>query len=85
MRIAEVHAQEDRTLTIVAEDGRVGVFDVKPYLAGEVFEALNDPEEFRKVRHGGYYIAWDCGADLSADTIEARWRVKEHAARHAPG
>jgi hypothetical protein len=28
-----------------------------------------------KVSNGGYFIEWDCGADLSADTIEARWQV----------
>jgi hypothetical protein len=28
-----------------------------------------------RIRNGGYYIEWECGADLSADTIEAgsRW------------
>jgi prepilin-type N-terminal cleavage/methylation domain-containing protein len=24
------------------------------------------------MRNGGYYVEWDCGADLSADTIEAQ-------------
>jgi len=34
-----------------------------------------------QVLNGGYFIEWDCGADLSADTIEARWQqiiVPEH-------
>jgi len=31
--------------------------------------------EFLKVSGGGYFVEWDCGADLSADTIEARWRI----------
>ncbi|MDY0220975.1 MAG: hypothetical protein RBR67_07545 [Desulfobacterium sp.] len=31
-----------------------------------------------RVRHevalyGDYFIKWDCGADFSADTVEARW------------
>jgi hypothetical protein len=25
------------------------------------------------VRNGRYFVEWPCGADLSADTIEARW------------
>jgi len=25
---------------------------------------------------GGYFIEWEGGADLSADTIEARWQVQ---------
>lgn len=29
----------------------------------------------------GYFVEWDCGADLSADTIEARWQVVGKVAR----
>ncbi len=50
-------------------------FDVSPYLVYEAFEALRDHSEFMKVANGGYFVEWDCGADLSADTIEARWQV----------
>jgi hypothetical protein len=64
-------------LSIVADDGRVGSFDVSPYLGYEAFEDLRDPDEFVKVSNGGYFVEWDCGADLSADTIEARWRVMQ--------
>ncbi|MBM4029472.1 MAG: DUF2442 domain-containing protein [Planctomycetes bacterium] len=76
MRIKEVRPQPNWVLSIVAEDGRVGSFDVSPYLAYEAFEALRDLTEFTKVSHGGYFVAWDCGVDLSADTIEAHWRVE---------
>jgi hypothetical protein len=75
MRIAEVHPQPDWVLSIIAEDGRVGLFDVTPYLEYEAFEELRDHAEFMKVSNGGYFIEWECGADLSADTIEARWLV----------
>ncbi len=75
MRIAELHPQPDWVLSVIAEDGRVGLFDVTPYLVDEAFEELRDHEEFMKVSNGGYFIEWDCGADLSADTIEARWKV----------
>jgi hypothetical protein len=73
MRIAEIKIQPNWILTVVAEDDRVGQFDVSPYLQDEAFEALQNQNEFRKVINGGYFIEWDCGADLSADTIEARW------------
>ncbi|TNJ36811.1 DUF2442 domain-containing protein [Chlorobaculum thiosulfatiphilum] len=75
MRIAEVHPQPDWVLSIVADDGRVGRFDLSPYLEYEAFDELRDHDEFMKVSNGGYFIEWECGADLSADTIEARWRV----------
>ncbi|NTW52416.1 MAG: DUF2442 domain-containing protein [Chlorobiaceae bacterium] len=75
MRIAELHPQTDRVLSVITDDGRVGLFDVTPFLEFEAFEALRDHEEFMKVSNGGYFIEWECGADLSADTIEARWQV----------
>ena len=79
MRITEVHPQPDWKLTIVADDGRVGSFDVSPYLQFEAFEDLRRPDEFAKVFNGGYYVEWACGADLSADTIEAHWQLLEEA------
>ena len=36
---------------------------------------LNEYSEFVKVTNGGYFVEWDCGADLSADTIEAKWNL----------
>ena len=81
MRIAELQAQSNWVLSIVADDGRVGRFDVSPYLQYEAFEALRDQAEFVKVVNGGYFVEWDCGADLSADTIEARWQVVGKVAR----
>ena len=75
MRIAELQAEPNWVLSIVTDDGRIGRFDVSPYLQYEAFEALRDEVEFSKVINGGYFVEWDCGADLSADTIEARWQV----------
>lgn len=75
MRIRELLPQHNWTLKIVAEDGRVGNFDVRPYLEYEAFNELRDHAEFLKVSNGGYFVEWESGADLSADTIEARWQV----------
>ena len=80
MRIVQVRPQPNWILSVTAEDGRVGEFDVLPYLAYEAFEDLRRPGEFVKVFNGGYFIEWECGADLSADTIEARWQVVDKAA-----
>ena len=81
MKIAEVQPQPNYVLSIVADDGRVGSFDVSPYLEYEAFEDLRDQSEFMKVSNGGYFVEWDCGADLSADTIEARWQIVGKAAQ----
>jgi len=84
MKIVQVCPQANWVLSIVAEDGRMGKFDVRPYLADEAFEDLRRPSEFVKVFNGGYFVEWDCGADLSADTIEARWQVIDQATMQAP-
>lgn len=75
MKIAQVSPKPNWVLSIVAEAGRTGDCDVAPYLQYEAFEPLRDPAEFIKVANGGYFVEWDCGADLSADTIESKWRV----------
>jgi hypothetical protein len=74
MNIAEVVPRAGHMLLIRADDGQQGVFDVTPYLESEAFSALKDPGQFVRVHNGKYFIEWDCGADLSADTIEARWK-----------
>lgn len=75
MRIKEIIPKSNYKLRIFAEDGRCGDFDVSPYLQYPAFRDLRNPDEFKKVTTGGYFIEWGCGADLSADTIEARWNV----------
>jgi hypothetical protein len=75
MRISNVTPRPGWILSVVAEDGRTGSFDVSPYLGSDAFEALRDETEFEKVTSGGYFVEWECGADLSADTIEAGWHV----------
>lgn len=75
MRIVTVQTHSDCVLSIVSDDGRSGFFDVSPYLEYQAFNKLRNPVEFAKIINGGYFIEWECGADLSADTIEAHWRV----------
>jgi len=80
MKISEITVQSNYVLSIVSDDGSLGTFDVSPYLELEAFGDLRDPNQFAKVSNGGYFIEWDCGADLSADTIEARWQIIRKAA-----
>lgn len=79
MIIAKIYPRSEWTLLVVAQDGRSGIFDVRPYLRDEAFEPLRDPKAFAQIFNGGYFVEWDCGADLSADTIEARWQVMSEA------
>lgn len=73
MRIAEIVPKENAVLYVQTEDGQTGLFDVGPYLESEAFAPLKDKREFERIRNGKYFVEWDCGADLSADTIIARW------------
>ncbi|MDI9333462.1 MAG: DUF2442 domain-containing protein [Cytophagales bacterium] len=72
MKIEKLLTEPNGIILIRADDGRVGKFDIKPYLGFEAFEPLREPSEFLKIKNGGYFVEWECGADLSADTIEAR-------------
>lgn len=72
MKIKEVIPLSDFTLKIISEEGLTGIFNVKPYLQYEAFEPLQEMSEFMKISNGVYYVEWECGADLSADTIEAK-------------
>ena len=75
MMISKIIPKKDNILLVMAEDGRVGRFDLQPYLEAEAFRPLKDPAAFARIHNGRYFVEWDCGADLSADTIEARWEL----------
>ena len=75
MKIKKVIPKENYHLFIESEEGNQGMFDVKPYLESEAFLELQQQSEFQKIRNGKYFIEWDCGADLSADTIESEWII----------
>jgi hypothetical protein len=86
MNIAKVIPQDNYILYITSDDGKTGLFDVKPYLESEVFAPLRDKSEFERIHNGKYFIEWDCGAGLSVDTIQARWQITstENAQQGAP-
>lgn len=80
MNIAQVIPLPDFTLLIESDQGHSGIFDVQPYLNLEAFQALRNMDEFLKVQSGGYFVEWDCGADLSADTLFAQWQPRVQSA-----
>ena len=75
MNIVEIIPKENYMLYVKTEDGKAGIFDVRPYMESEAFAPLKDKAEFERIHNGKYFIEWDCGADLSADTIQALWRT----------
>jgi hypothetical protein len=75
-QLREIEPKPDWSFQVVFTDGTKGVFDVEnPYLNDEAFEGLKDINEFMKVHNGGYYIEWECGADLSSDTLRAKLKI----------
>ena len=76
MRIKEIETISDFKLRVLTEDGKTGIFNVAPYLKLEAFQQLKDQTEFNKIINGGYFVEWECGADLSADTIEAHLKIQ---------
>ncbi len=74
MRLAAVVPKKNFLLYVVSDDGKKGLFDVSPFLESDAFSPLKEQHEFERIYNGRYFIEWDCGADLSADTIEAQWK-----------
>lgn len=75
MTIVEIIPKANYMLYVKTDDGKAGFFDVRPYLESEAFAPLKDRREFERIHNGRYFIEWDCGADLSADTIQTLWRT----------
>jgi hypothetical protein len=73
MNISEVIPRENHVLYVKTDAGNAGLFDITPFLESEAFAPLKDRKAFERIRNGGYFIEWECGADISADTIQARW------------
>ena len=71
MIISKVTAQNNFTLLVTTDDGRRGTFDVSPYFKYDAFIELKEKRAFMSITNGGYFVEWNCGADLSADTIDA--------------
>ena len=64
-----VRPLSDYKLELTFEDGKKGIFDVKPYLEFVQFFKLKDEELFKTVRIEGLSISWDNGADICPDEL----------------
>jgi len=67
--VKNVKPEKDYNLHIWFANGEEGVFDVKPYLNYEVFQALKDEKMFQTVRPFLGTIQWANEADLCPDTV----------------
>lgn len=74
----KVQPLADFKLSVELQDGRVGVFDVKPFLQTPALVRLRDPEYFRQVSIQWGALTWPEQEDIAPDTLEAYLQV------HAP-
>ena len=74
MIIEKIIPKDNYILHVTNDNKQSGLFDVTPYMDSEVFSKLKEGDNFQQIFNGKYFIEWDCGADLSADTIEAKWK-----------
>ena len=65
LRIIDVDYIQDYQLLITFNDGNRKRVDLKPYLTGEVFGELLDPEKFIQYGLTPVTIEWANGADLA--------------------
>jgi hypothetical protein len=67
--IKEVIPRDDYTLSLVFENGKKGILDMKPILDFGVFQRIKDLDSFKRVRVAFDTIEWDCGVDLDPEYI----------------
>jgi hypothetical protein len=67
--VVNVKPENNYTLHLWFTNGEEGIFDVKPYLEYEVFQALKDEKMFNSVRPFIGTIQWANEADLCPDTV----------------
>ena len=69
LRIVDVDYIQDYQLLITFNDGSRKRVDLKPYLTGEVFGELLDPNKFIQYGLTPVTIEWVNGADLAPEFL----------------
>ena len=80
--VKQVRPLEDYTLYVELEDGREGVFDLKPYLNRGVFRELLDKTYFAKVHIVSGAVTWPNEQDIAPETLLAGLRSLEDSLQH---
>lgn len=69
--VKSVRPLDDYQVYVELEDGRKGVFDVKPYLGHGVFRELRDRSYFDRVDVVLGAVTWPHGQDIAPETLLA--------------
>lgn len=68
-KVKEVKTMEKYKLLITFDNSEQKIFNLEPYLEYDVFNPLKNKVEFEKVYIDFGTICFECGADLSRDTL----------------
>ncbi len=80
--VIQVRPMEDYTLYVELEDGREGIFDLKPYLKQGVFRELQDKTYFAQVDIVSGAVTWPNEQDIAPETLLADMQPLHDAAGH---
>ena len=69
LKVIDVDYCGGYTLKLKFNDGVSKIVDLAPYLTGEVFEELRDPEKFIQYGLTRVTIEWVNGADLAPEFL----------------
>lgn len=59
----------DYRIALAFEDGKAGIFDMRPYLDAGVFRALKDPDVFCAVSVGYGTAVWPGEVDMAPERL----------------
>ena len=65
----QVTPQKDYFLDIIFNNGEKRRFDVRPYIRGEWYGELREPDYFRQVKTDGFTVVWPHGQDICPDEL----------------
>ena len=79
--VKSVRPLDDFCIEVTLQDGRLGVFDMKPYLDVGVFKELRDPGYFKQVDVQFGAVTWPHEQDIAPETLLAkmRWLMRDIA------
>jgi hypothetical protein len=69
--VKKVRPMDDYQIYVELEDGREGLFDLKPYLEHGVFKELKDKVYFSKVDIVFGAVTWPNEQDIAPETLVA--------------
>lgn len=67
--VTKVEAKSDFILSVCFEDGKEGLFDLKPYLDFGVFKELKNQNYFQQVGIEYGAVTWPHGQDIAPETL----------------